>query len=166
MVIAKPPSIKTYSTAAYYTVAREADSVPGKEYKRGDGRLHYDELTLYRQNVQDHLDKVNQLNDSNPFGGYYRQIIDQIKRGLQGRLEVANNMINYFNRFTSAQGPIGICGTPSPTDAIDIDNTLATPAAIRPVNIYNVAKTDGRPWDISGKDLQGPVFYPMDNAQA
>jgi hypothetical protein len=153
MVVALPrnPRIKTYDTQDYLNVLRAADtqtivflqSAAGSNVPslNPDGLLNQSELSAFQDRAQKSISYAQQLQSFfqffiPSFGGILKQYIDDLNK----KLDISKIMLNNYDRFANPSGR----NNPG----------FAAGNQISRGSIFDVAWTDGNPYNVSSFDVR------------
>ncbi len=146
------PRLNSYETQDYLNVLRAADtqtivflqnaagtSLPSLN---PDGLLSQSELTQFRDRAQKSISYAQQLQAFfkffiPSFGGVFKQYIDELNK----KLDISNIMLTNYNRFANPGG----LNRPG----------FAASNQISRGSIYELAWTDGNPYNVSPFDIRG-----------
>ncbi len=128
--------IPTVNTGTYMNVIQEADSTQGTG--RRDGALSRDELSSYRNNLQQQVQIWSWWGQLFGGFGFWGDLINKQVQQMQQKLDAANVMMDNFGAFANNDRNF---------NSISFND------------VWNVANRDGNAATIASSDLNTPILF-------
>lgn len=132
-----PPfrQIPTLNTGTYMNVIQEADT---QGLGRGDGALNQNELSTYRNNLQQQVQIWSWWGQLFGGFGFWGDLINKQVQQMQQKLDAANVMMDNFGAFANNDRSF---------------NTISYS------DVWSVANRDGNAATIASSDLNTPILF-------